>query len=844
MKMKKVRIIKRVGAFSLALALVIAFQGSYEPAYAESAPAPTPDYPYVSPEQQELTSATNKVIRVDIGSSTANYADTHTPYWNNWMLDAGGSSSFENTYQGVTFTLSDSQGAGVVPGFNKKLIQSSLNTPTKTLGGVTADSSAAGDAVTVQISGLSAGTHSITTWHSSWDTNPSTSRLSSKMSVAVNGTVETPSVSCPNSVDSDGKAGISYISFTATGEEPVTVTIQPLDETKNAELSAFEIDAPDPSKTISNTQPAEGDFHFDEAQGLRWQAGTDAVSHDVYLGTDFDSVNTATTSSDAFLGNQASTNYALSELDPAQVYWWRVDEHTSSGEVTKGEVRSFRIRHLAFPTAEGYGRFANGGRGGRVVEVTNLNDSGPGSLRQALEVDKGPRTVVFRVGGVIPLDSKITIPSDGGDVYIAGQTAPGDGITLTRFGLGLYTARDVIIRDIRDRVGDYAGVAEDGMGMGMANADHSIIDHCSISWGTDEVTSSRGAHNITFQKNIVAEALNDSVHYLDGSADHSTGTQPHSFAGSISGNIGSFYDNLLTNCTGRVWSLAGSIEQDKVTFAGYLDITNNVIYNFRDRMTDGGARRVDFVNNYYKMGPASLRALPLDPNDPLYNIYNADGTVNTAKSGVNNALWFNWIPTGHTLGFFQIDGQEIATTDMQEAYLSGNKEVDIHGNTVMGTGMEENRANVGAPKGSATKSDVLSDTPFFPSYVTTVSADDAYAKVLNNVGANKPQLDYLDQRYISEVQNGTYTYTGSVDGLPGIIDSQNDAGGYPAFPEVTGPADSDHDGMQDSWEIQHGLDPSNAGDGKAYTLSAEGYTNLEMYLDEAAGDPVVFANGK
>ncbi|MDP4177305.1 MAG: cellulose binding domain-containing protein [Bacillota bacterium] len=736
--------------------------------------------------QAAVLNQADKRIRVDINPNVNGLTNMYTDFWNNWVVTSG--TSAQTTYKGVTFKLSNggSTGTGIKSGWYKGLIQSSLDSPTLTLDGVTVDSAASGGVIKLEISGLSAGTHTLTTYHSFYD-----SVSGSTMSLSVDGTIKATGIKGPTRVTDDDNAGKAYVSFNAQAGKTVTVLVKPEGNGtyNNAVLNAFEIDGVNPFKTISKPKPIDGDEHLVQENGLSWKAGPGAVSHNVYLGTDFASVDAANTSSPLFKGKQTTTSYALKGLSAMDTYYWRVDEIDANGVVTKGAVLSFRIAHIAFPGAEGYGRFARGGRGGRVIEVTNLNDSGVGSLRQALEVEKGPRVVVFRVGGVITLLSRLVVPADGGDVYVAGQTAPGDGITLIQQPFGLASTNDTIIRDIRLRVGDAGGKSADGMG--MAGSNNSIIDHCSISWSIDEGTSSRGAHNITFQRNIIAEALNNSVHYNDANADHS-GTACHSFAASISGNVGSFHHNLLTNCTGRNWSMAGGLEQDALHYAGYLDITNNVVYNYRDRTTDGGARRVNFVNNYYKAGPVS-----------------------------------------RSMNFFSIDGNQLGLQDMQMAYLSGNKMVTIDGKTVLDPNTD-NWTKAGSQ--FSTVSQVRSNTPFFPSYVTTQTADDAYKSVLNDVGATKPKRDYLDQRYINEVKNGTYTYTGSVDKLKGIIDSQNDVGGYPKLSGGIAPTDSDHDGMSDEWELKHGLNPKDPEDRNGLQLSADGYTNLEMYLDELAGD--------
>ena len=735
----------------------------------------------------------SKRTRVDLKADDGGRKDMIWEYWNNWIVKTGKSDTA--TFNGLTFKLTSggTSDRGIVWKWDNKLVQTSLDTPWATIDGIMANNPDGSGAVELEISGLSAGTHTITTWHSFCEKNDG----GSTMSVYINGELKASGVEVPTLVADDDDAARLYMTFTAKEGETVKILFKADGNGSydNAILNAFEIDGPDPFKSISNPQPEIGDEHWEKDKDLTWEPGKDAVSHDVYIGTDYDSVFNANRSSAEYKGNFTQASFKLDDTySHMNTYWWRVDEIDSAGNVTKGGVIPFRIAHLAFPGAEGYGRYARGGRGGRVIEVTNLNDSGPGSLRQAIEVEKGPRVIVFRVGGVIKLKSRLTIPKDGGDVYVAGQTAPGDGITLIQQPFGMYYCNDAIIRHVRLRVGDVAGISLDGMG--MAGANHSIIDHCSISWSIDEGTSSRSAHNITFQRNIIAEALNNSVHFQY--ASDQSGTERHSFAASISGNIGSFHHNLLVHCAGRNWSLAGGMEQDGIRYAGYLDIRNNVVYNYGYRTTDGGVKRVNFVNNYYKAGPSS-----------------------TQKN------------------FFSIDGDELGTGDIQKAYLSGNVMVDMNGNYVLTA--EEDDWKRATCKYLPVEM-VRSDEPFYPSYVTTQTAEEAYLSVLSDVGATKPKQDYLDQRYIRETREGTYTYVGSVDGMKGIIDSQEDVGGYPDLKGGPAPADSDHDGMPDTWEKFYGLNPSDPEDRNGLELSADGYTNLEMYLSVLAGDDVKWSS--
>ncbi len=746
---------------------------------------------------------TGSRILVDLNKNDGRKA-SYARNANNWIVTSDTSATY--TVNGVTMTLTAS-GGSIRMENNKKLQKQSLEYSYLTMDAATVDASGGGT-LTLQISGLPDGAHSVKTYHSATG-NESVSGISVSAS---NGTSQS-GISCPNQVKTPDDAGIGYVTFTGTS---TTITIKAA--SGNAWLNAFEIDGGDPIKGVNHVYPADQELHFERENGLSWKAGSGAASHNVYIGTSYDSVFRATTSFPEFKGNQTGTTYALDETyTSVNAYYWRVDTVDASGNVVKGSVNSFNVARLAFPTAEGYGRYARGGQGGEVVHVTNLKDDGSeGSLRWALcdakwqTADwKGvPRIIVFDVGGVIELTDTLCIPDNAGQVYIAGQTAPGDGITLIKHDFGAMGTSDVIIRDIRVRVGDSNGVSTGGMG--LASCNNSIVDHCSISWATDEGFSSRNAANITFQWNIIGESLNESVHY---NADNRNETEPHSFAASIGGYTGSFHHNLLIDNTGRNWSLAGAMEQDAVTYGGQVDVRNNVVYNWRDRTTDGGVRRLNFVGNYYKAGEVS----------------------NTNMHVVS------------------IDGNELSTSDMQKMYVSGNMMVAKNGSVLLAASDDawaKGKA-VSGGKGGATVNDVKSTTQFFEPHVNTQSAEDAYKSVIAGVGAGGTSAtgwDYIDSRYIDEVTNTKYSFTGSKAGLKGIIDSQNDAGGYPDSSKFahsndgvcSAANDTDRDGMPNTWEEAHGLNPNDGSDGSIISLSPDGYTNVEMFLNELCGDEVIY----
>jgi hypothetical protein len=460
-------------------------------------------------------------------------------------------------------------------------------------------------------------------------------------------------------------------------------------------------------------------------------------------------------------------------------YYWRVDQEDAGGNITRGNIWYYRPRQLAFKDAEGYGRFARGGRGGKVVHVTNLNDNGPGSLREAVTNPIGPRTIVFDVSGIIQLNSRLVLNQSY--VTIAGQTAPGKGICIRSAPFGI-TGNDCIVRHMRVRVG--AGATYDGMGLTGAN--HSIMDNCSISWTIDEAFSSRGAKHITLQRTLISEALN-----VAGHQNYPPGTA-HGYAATIGGDIGSFHHNLLAHCAGRNWSLGGGLDGNGY-YIGKLDIRNNVVYNWDNRTTDGGAHQVNFVNNYYKPGAA----------------------------------------TRHFYAF-TLDHEGVGLGS-QQCYFTGN---------LMPGRFDENTQTLGRrmriTNGAIVNYETFVDTPFFAAHVNTQTAGDAFKRVLSNVGATQPVIDSHDIRMLHETATGTYAYSGSVSGKPGLPDHQNDVGGWEAYPEVNRSEnwDSDQDGLPNWWERLKRLDiNSTPGDFSNANADPErdGFTQLDDYLEFMGG---------
>lgn len=450
----------------------------------------------------------------------------------------------------------------------------------------------------------------------------------------------------------------------------------------------------------------------------------------------------------------------------------------------------------AFPGADGYGRYVTGGRGGKILHVTNLNDSGEGSLRWAV-TQSGTRTVVFDVSGTIELKSRLSIKND--NITIAGQTAPGDGICLKNYNVNI-SANNVIVRYIRCRMGDEAAQEDDAM-TGV-NRTGVIIDHCTMSWSTDECASFYGNKLFTLQWCLISESLNTSVH----------GKGSHGYGGIWGGEGATFHHNLIAHHKSRTPRLCGSRytarpDDEKV------DLRNNVFYNWGP--TNGGyageGGSYNFVNNYYKPGPSTATK-----NSLVHRIFspNADDGSNKNAKGV-------W-------GTFHVAGNRFDNTcpDLKNNSTALNNIASVNANNA--NGIHPNTGNAALPGGN--KANILSTTAFDVASIMQHSAENAYQKVLAYAGASLSR-DVIDARIVAETESGTYTYAGSKGSTLGIIDSQADTEGYLTYNQTPRLRDTDNDGIPDAWERANGLDPDNKADAATEFPNGGGYTAIEVYMN-------------
>ena len=502
----------------------------------------------------------------------------------------------------------------------------------------------------------------------------------------------------------------------------------------------------------------------------------------------------------------------------------------------------------SFPGAEGHGRYVSGGRGGKVVHVTNLNDKGTGSLREAVKGTE-KKIVVFDVGGVIPLASDLTI---GDNTTIAGQTAPWPGITLRYYTV--HPGNNNVIRFIRVRRGQEKNVNDGADAIWNREKSQMMLDHCSFSWSIDEVASFYDNNNFTMQWCTIAESL---VH-----PGHSKGA--HGYGGIWGGKLASFHHNLIAHVANRSPRFNGArynstVYQNNTEYSKYqwensvqsenVDFRNCVVYNCGNGCYGGpGGGQINMVNNYYKAGPAATT-----------KYVTTVSVANSSNSSDKPALW------GMTSRYY-ISGNQLNNTanadwsavnyDSDVYTISGEKwskdPDNYYGNSVT---HKNNSAGVSCVR-------IKMDTPAPAGEVTTHSATKAFDKVLTYAGASLDRDD-VDARYEREARNGNATYKGSATSYTeesngtivtksctptwGRIDLVSDVNGYTEANFGTGSRssdyDTDRDGMPDAWETANGLNPSDASDAFAYTLDPKlYYTNLEVFINSIVQDIMLDEN--
>jgi pectate lyase len=420
---------------------------------------------------------------------------------------------------------------------------------------------------------------------------------------------------------------------------------------------------------------------------------------------------------------------------------------------------------LAFPGAEGAGKYTTGGRGGKVIYVTNLNDDGKGSLRKAIK-DSSVRIIVFNVSGTIYLQKPLEIKH--GNVTIAGQTAPGDGICVAGHSVSI-EADNVIVRYLRFRLGDIN--REQGDAFGGIGCKNLMIDHCSMSWATDECASFYKNRFTTLQWCIISESLNASVHRKG----------EHGYGGIWGGCDITFHHNLLAHNNSRNPRFNGT--RLGQTFTDQVDYRNNVIYNWGGNSAYGGeSGKYNIVANYYKAGPA------------------------TPKKKVNRIIEITTDPK-LDYGVFYV----------AENYVDGNPTVSA-----------DNWSGGVDTQGDIVKVKASQPFPYEP--INQQTAQDAFQAVLKFAGASLAR-DSVDTRIVEEVKTGTAKYGKTfAGGGKGIIDSQSDVGGWPELKSLPAPVDTDNDGMPDQWETNNKLNPNSPGDASLYSLDKT-YSNIEVYLN-------------
>ena len=433
---------------------------------------------------------------------------------------------------------------------------------------------------------------------------------------------------------------------------------------------------------------------------------------------------------------------------------------------------------IAFPGAEGFGKFTTGGREGEVILVTNLNDSGLGSFREAA-IRKKKRIILFQVAGTIHLETKLVVQ---GNVTIAGQTAPGDGICIADQSVTL-GGDNIIIRYLRFRLGDkfQRGSMMNGNGsddtFGSSRRKNIIIDHCSLSWSNDEVMSVYGGDSTTLQWNLISEPLNYSYHFETGDKDF----ENHGYGGIWGGKHLSAHHNLFAHCVSRNPRFNGArlgAEEELV------DFRNNVIYNWQHNSVYGGeSGQYNIVNNYYRPGPATSNKVKAR-------------IVNPTKNDQRN------------FGHFYVEGNIV------------DGAIEVTKNNLLGVHME------GA---DIDKENTISSNAFEIVSIPMSNAAEAFLEVIDKVGASYKR-DTLDKRIVEDVLQRKGRIIDVQGGFTHGTPFDQTIQAWPTLQIASAPTDSDKDGMPDEWEKLNGLDPFQNRDASEYSISKV-YTNIEVFMN-------------
>jgi hypothetical protein len=439
-------------------------------------------------------------------------------------------------------------------------------------------------------------------------------------------------------------------------------------------------------------------------------------------------------------------------------------------------------KSIAFPGAEGYGKYTTGGRNGTVLIVSNLNNDGEGSFRKAAEA-KFPRTIVFVVSGTIHLESSVMIRSN---VTIAGQTSPG-GICLADKSVQL-GGDNIILRYMRFRMGDkyqrLAGMVDGSGGedaFGGRGRNHIMIDHCSFSWSNDEVMSVYAGDSTTIQWCLMSEPLDYSYHFEKGDTDW----EHHGYGGIWGGRHLTAHHNLFAHCNNRNPRFDGIRNAPEEN----VDFRNNVIYNWeKNSIYAGEGGLYNMVNNYYKFGPDTKE-------DVKFRI------VNPGKWERPAIAFGKWYVAGN-----YVDGSRVVSTNNIQGVVMGNN------------GSEEDKEDA----------IVAIEHAFEP--MNTESAEKAYKNVLKYVGASY-ERDTLDERIVTNVKNRSGRIIDVQGGYKHGTSFEETLNAWPVFNSYAALIDTDKDGLPDVWERQQGLDPQNPVDANSYKKNST-YTNIEMYVNQ------------